>query len=114
MDTAAGTGGTPSRPPPQSQPLAPMPGHHPSSTTKSLGTTHAELQSSVTTGARNFCMAEVGAVVVTIPPRGQLTGPRPTGPPIGQPTDPLTGPLTDHPTPLPGDLGGGGVRTAQN
>ena len=52
--------------------------------------------------------------VVTIPPRGPLTGPRPTGPPIGQPTVQLTGPLTDHPTPPPGDHGGGGVRTVQN
>ena len=52
--------------------------------------------------------AEVG----TTPPRGPLTVPRPTDPPIGPPTDPLTGPLTDHPTPPPGDHGGGGARTA--
>ena len=44
-DTAAGTGGTPSKPPPQSQPLGPTPGRHPSSTTKSLGTTYEELRS---------------------------------------------------------------------
>ena len=66
-------------------------------------------------GARSFCTAVVvAAAVVTIPPKGPLTGPRPTGPPIGPPTDQLTGPPTDHPTPPQGDHGGGGVRTAQN
>merc|ERR1719410_2415735 len=115
MDTAAGTGGTPSKPPLRYQPLAQTPGHHPSSTTKSLGTTHAELQSSVTTGARSFCTAVVvAAAVVTIPPKGPLPGPRPTGPPIGPPTDQLTGPPTDHPTQPQGGHGGGGARTAPN